>query len=46
MAGKNPVLYTGECRNNVDISLFKRYQKYENYYLSSLKNIKTQTLET
>jgi len=38
-------LYTGECRDNVDISLFKRYQKYENYYLSTLKDIKTETLQ-
>lgn len=45
MAWKNPVLYTGECRDNVDVALFKRYQKYENYYLSSLENIKTDILE-
>ncbi|MDD3793689.1 MAG: hypothetical protein PHI37_02670 [Candidatus Gracilibacteria bacterium] len=45
MAGKNPVLYNGECRDNVDISLFKRYQKYENYYISTLKDIKTETLQ-
>lgn len=45
MAWKNPVLYAGECRDYVNISLFKKYQKYENYYLSSLKDVKTDILE-